>query len=97
MIKDRINKKVLKNLMYQEMNTMVWNHNYVDLPASEELDQIIDKYLTMVDGETIQELQKQLGIILTTSKHLLPFDKRELIWFQQSLGRLKSVRSGIKN
>lgn len=97
MIKDRINKKVLKALMYQDMGTMAWQHNYVELAANEEIDDIIDKFLSMVDGETIPDIQRQLGVILTTSKHLLPFDKRQLLWFQQSLGRLKSVRSGIKN
>ncbi len=98
MIKDRINKQVLASLMAQDRGLFEWENNCkLDIIFTEELYELIDEFLAMLDGDTIPEMQRQISVILTTSKHLLPFSKHQLIWFQRSLGRLKSVRSGIKN
>ena len=94
-IKDRIDRRQLAMLMEQ----MYYQH-YHHLEHGYELPgilKLIDQYFDWFEGDTIKEIQRNINDMLTTSKHLLPFGKQELIWFQQALGKLPSVRGAIRD
>lgn len=96
MISEKINRKVLQSLLEQNWNRFndwYWSADDYD----QNIAELIEERLTMFDGETIKDMQRNINAVLATSKHLLPFDKREIEWFQYCIGRLRHVRGGIKN
>ncbi len=103
MISQRINRKVLTHLMVSEFNSP-WNVHpcrgtpIADLLSNNDtIDHITDQMLIDFDGETVQEVQKNVNYALTVSRHILTYDKQDLIWFQQTLGKMKGIRGAFKN
>lgn len=96
MMSQKINRKVLRTLLEQtwgQFNDWYWDEDDYE----QNITELIEERLTMFDGETIKDMQRNINTVLATSKHLLPFDKREIEWFQYCIGRLRRVRGGIKN
>jgi hypothetical protein len=64
---------------------------------SDEVDKLVDTLLDLLQGETVGDILRETSKVLTTSKHLLPFEKRHLQWFQFSLAKVKNDRNLIKD
>lgn len=102
MISQKINRSVFRTILKQDMPLVTWETSQESFAIrcsviDEPIDEMVDEFFQVFDGETIQEVQKNINRALTASKHLLSYDKQDLIWFQRSLARMKSVRGAIKN
>jgi hypothetical protein len=102
MISQKINRPVFHTILKQDLPFVDWHMSQDSFAFNyqvnnEPLSSMVDEFFRVFDGETIQEVQKNINRALTASKHLLSYNKQDLIWFQRSLARMKSVRGAIKN
>lgn len=109
MISQHINYQVLCKLMqdhFCEHYSTLYSSDPDEIEQSvmyrwnvwcEPIRPFVDEIIQIVDAETLPEVQKNINQMLTASKHLLKWHKQDIIWFQHSLSRMKSVRGAFKN
>lgn len=102
MISQKINRAVFYTILRQDLPFVTWaisqeSYAFRCTVLHEPLSVMVDEFFQVFDGETIQEVQKNINLALTASKHLLTYDKQDLIWFQRSLARMKGVRGAFKD
>lgn len=102
MISKTINRPVLYSILKQDHPILHWGTAEESFLLrsnilEEAIQMMADEFLQVFDGETVQEVQKNINQALTASKHLLSYDKQDLIWFQKSLARMKRVRGAFKD
>lgn len=105
MISQRINRKLLHSMLKQDLPFFItWDmkidtdsHLFKCSVLHHPVDQFADEMLQVFDAETVALVQKNISAALTASKHLLMYDKQDLIWFQKTLARMKNARGAFKN
>lgn len=105
MISKTINRPLFYNILRQDMPTLITWDMKIDPDSfvfkccvkGEPVAQMADEFLTIFDDETVSKVQKNINSALTASKHLLMYHKSDLVWFQRSLARMKSVRGAFKS
>ena len=106
MMKEKINLKVLKHIMINNvcfyLSAVRSDSDSLLFDAymfrdSDAVDRAIEKFFDMFDDESIKDIMKNINKALTASKHLLTHSKQDIIWFQHSLSSLKYVRGSIRS
>lgn len=105
MISQTINRKLLYSMMKQDLPPFIaWDdkidHDSYRFKCYTNLHPVnvpADEFLQVFDGETLAEVQRNISLALTVSKHLLMYDKQDLIWFQKTLARMKNARGAFRD
>lgn len=105
MISQRINRPLLANTMLQMLDQVYFSSKQIMHDSDSFIFKCYvylepapcDEFLELFDAETISEMQKNINRMLTASKHLLNYNKQDIIWFQKALSRIKNARGAFKN
>lgn len=105
MISKRINRKLFHAMLLQDLpRAIFWDgpyqpdsHIFQCAQFDKPVTPMVDEFLQVFDAETLAEVQKNVSLALTASKHLLMYDKQDLIWFQKTLARMKNARGAFKD
>lgn len=105
MISQTINRRLLANFLLQDTPYLItWDmkihpdsYLYRCCVQGEPVTPMVEEFLTVFDGETVKDVQKNINSALTCSKHFLMYHKQDLLWFQKSLARMKNARGAFKD
>lgn len=102
MISQKINLPLFYEILRQELPWITWatsqeSYAFRFSVLKEPISIMVEEFFKVFDAETVQGVQKNINQALTASKHLLSYDKQDLIWFQRSLSRMKRVRNAFKD